>query len=106
MRQQSPDDRAEWLKRVRPVLHTIADEILGSAARADDVLLCTWQDWMTTDLGDIDDGVSSRRARGPAGARDVAHRRRIVARVRPGDSKCISRATYLSGLALRSSAYN
>ena len=32
MRQLLADERAEWSKRVRPILHAIADEMLGSAA--------------------------------------------------------------------------
>lgn len=51
----APDEHAERFTLLRPLLFTIAYEILGSATEADDVLQDSYLRWATVDLDQIRD---------------------------------------------------
>ena len=51
----SPDEHAEAFTRLRPLLFTIAYEILGTATESDDVLQESYLRWATVDLATVRD---------------------------------------------------
>jgi len=55
MTPDNPDEHAERFTALRPLLFTIAYEILGSATEADDVLQDSYLRWASVDLAEIRD---------------------------------------------------
>ena len=88
------DEHAERFTALRPLLFTIAYEILGTATESDDVLQESYLRWAEVDLATVQrhQGLS-RPARHPAGAQRAAGRRPGGARSTSGrgcPSRCCS----------------